>query len=500
MRVPTTSRIAPATLLVACLGAWLLPGVRLGLGLALVALGIATALLWATPGPRKPVEIVYGTTALALVATAALRSAPWILAVDLLATAALSAMAVAGARSWTHTFAAPFVVLGHLFRVPGVVAAPLARLLRGREFARVAPALRGSAVATVLLVVFGGLFASADAAFARIAGDVFVPEWDISLLPYRVTVFVGVALACGALILTRIAAVSAMAGTDAGTSDALWSAPRRRATVVEWAIPMLVLDLLFAFFVAVQIAVLFGGSHHVLTTEGLTYAEYARQGFFQLLAVAALVLVIVAVVVQVGRPVDRSERIAMQALLGALCCLTLVVLASALVRLQLYEATYGLTRLRVSVHASIYWIAGVFAIVMVAGAVWKSTLLPRVLVAFTTAALVAFTLVDPDALIARRNVERFEDTGRIDLGYLASLSEDAVPALAELPPESRDCVLSALALRRDTMTPDPWNGFNASRTRAREVLAGLDLPLSFDETGDRCRAAATDYGLVGGAR
>ena len=489
MRVPPPSRIAPATLLVACTGAWLLPGARLGLGLTLVAVAIAAAIVWATPGPRTPVEIVYGATAVALVGTAVLRSAPWVIAVDLLAAASLAAMAVAGARSWAESFAAPFAVLRRFIQVPGAITSPVARLVRGRDLSRVGPVFRGTAVASVLLVIFGGLFASADAAFARIAGDVFVPQWDISLLPYRITVFVCAALVCGALILARTAAPASVTGTDVTTSDALWSSPRRRAAVVEWAIPVLVLDLLFAFFVAVQVAVLFGGQRHVLVTEGLTYAEYARQGFFQLLAVATLVLGIIAIVVRMGQPSNRSERVAMQALLGLLCGLTLVVLASALLRLQLYEDTYGLTRLRVSVHATIYWLAGVFALVMVAGAVWKATLLPRALIAFTTAGLVAFTLVNPDALIAQHNVNRFAESGQIDLGYLSTLSADAVPALAELPPASRDCVLSLLALRRDSASPDPWNGYNVGRARAREVLSDLNLPLSTEESESRCLTA-----------
>ena len=56
--------------------------------------------------------------------------------------------------------------------------------------------------------------------------------------------------------------------------------------------PLGVLDALFLAFVAVQATVLFGGHAHVLETEGLTYAEYARQGFWQLLWVSALTLLV----------------------------------------------------------------------------------------------------------------------------------------------------------------------------------------------------------------
>lgn len=47
------------------------------------------------------------------------------------------------------------------------------------------------------------------------------------------------------------------------------------------------LDVLYAFFLAVQCAALFGGADY-LARAGISYASYARSGFFQLVAVAAV--------------------------------------------------------------------------------------------------------------------------------------------------------------------------------------------------------------------
>ena len=68
------------------------------------------------------------------------------------------------------------------------------------------------------------------------------------------------------------------------------SEPRalRRLSRAEWVIPLALLDALFLAFVIVQLAVLFGGHDRVLRTTGLTYAEYARSGFWQLLAVGGV--------------------------------------------------------------------------------------------------------------------------------------------------------------------------------------------------------------------
>ena len=76
------------------------------------------------------------------------------------------------------------------------------------------------------------------------------------------------------------------------------------------------MNLLFALFVAVQLAVLFGGDGYVRATAALTYAEYARSGFAQLVAVAALTLAVAALAFWVSDPdrriaahnVERFER------------------------------------------------------------------------------------------------------------------------------------------------------------------------------------------------
>ena len=87
-------------------------------------------------------------------------------------------------------------------------------------------------------------------------------------------------------------------------------------------------------------------------------------------------------------------------LLGALCVLTLVVLASALTRLGLYMDAYGFTRLRLTAEAVILWLGAVFALLLIAGAARRRGWLPRATVALTAAAMLAFAVSDPDRRIA----------------------------------------------------------------------------------------------------
>jgi hypothetical protein len=234
-------------------------------------------------------------------------------------------------------------------------------------------------------------------------------------------------------------------------------------------LPLALLDALFAVFVAVQVAVLFGGHEHVLRTAGLTYSEYARQGFWQLLAAAALTLTVVSGAVLFAATPRRADRLVLRLLLGVLCALTIVVLVSALSRLRLYEEAFGLTRLRLLAEAVAVWLGGLFALLLAAGLVARlRRVLAPVAIAGTGLALLVFSLLDPDGLIAQRNVERWRDTGRIDLAYLRTLSADAAPELVSLPPSLRSSTLEPL--RSELAAGEPWSSFNLSRRRARDLL------------------------------
>ena len=123
------------------------------------------------------------------------------------------------------------------------------------------------AVSVALLVVFGSLFASADAAFADLI-DQAVPDIDGGTVARWIFVFAVSAFVLGGAAFLR-----------AGPPDltGLEQAGKRRVARLEWAVPLILLVLLFAMFVAVQLTVLFGGSKHVLDTDGLTYADVYHQ-------------------------------------------------------------------------------------------------------------------------------------------------------------------------------------------------------------------------------
>jgi hypothetical protein len=434
----------------------LVPGHRLGAGMVLAA---AVAAVAATP--HRALRSAWGggfaVVAAGLVAVAALRDAEWVVGLCLVGALGTWSLLLSGGRTWMGV---AMGAVGLARRFPAAlpwVLRPLAAA-GGERRSAAAPALRGAAAALVLLAVFGGLFLTADAAFRELLGRLALPAPGPLLVGQVLT---------GVLVTGLVAAAAAVAAApDRGRRLDAYAG--RGLRPVEWVLPLMVLDLLFTAFVTVQLTVLFGGRDHVLRTSGLTYAEYARQGFGQLVATAVLTLAVVAVCARVVPRDPQSTRL-LRLLLGGLCLLTLVVLASASRRLGLYEQEFGFTRLRVSVDAAIAWLGVVLLLVLAAGVRMRAHWLPRAVLLSAAAGLLVFALADPDARIADRNVERFAATGDLDTAYLATLSLDAVPALQALPEPQRSCVLGGLVGR----TGGGWRSANLARVRAAEALRGV---------------------------
>jgi hypothetical protein len=429
-----------AGLAAALAAAVLLPNGAPGIGIVLVALLVAAA---ARLGAGASPDLwIFGTGAVALAGMAALTDAGWLLAIDLVAAVLLGTIAVAGPR-----LAAPIAPVLALRAAPAVVPRPPATVV---------PVARGVALVGVVMLPFAALLVSADAAFAALAGDLPLPS--LSALPFRGVLFVAVLGGSLGLGLVR----------SPSHAQLTFGLPRALSPI-EWILPLSALVALFLAFVTVQVTVLFGGRDHVLQTAGLSYAEYARSGYWQLLAAAILTLAVIAAAVVLADTPQRKHRITLNGLLAAVCSLTMVVLASALHRLAMYEGAFGLTRLRLGAEAFAWGLAGLFALIVVAGVLPLIRHFARIALAAAAGGLLAFSLSNPDGTIARHNIDRWKKTGRLDVSYLQTLSADAAPSIAALPPGLRGEALRPLATR--LAAGDGWASFNVSRRRARGLLA-----------------------------
>ncbi|MFG3639637.1 DUF4153 domain-containing protein [Micromonospora sp. NPDC047762] len=422
----------------------------------------ATARPGATGAPGRAVQALWAAATVALVAVGTVRAAGWLFALCLLAAAVTAALAVTGGRS-------PLGMLVAVTLPPAATVRALPWAARGVRDTRPAGSgvgfgriLTSLAVSAVLLTLFGLLFSSADAVFAELVTGLLP---DISLpgvigWAFRLVV-IGGGLLGGAYLISRPPDL-----------EGLRPRPSRPVHRLEWTLPLVLLDALFAAFVLVQLTVLFGGAGHVLRTAGLTYAEYARGGFWQLLAVTALTLLVIAVAARRASQATRADRLLVRVLLGTLTALSLVIVASALYRMQVYADAYGATRLRLVVATMELWLGLLFLLVGVAVVRLRAEWLPRLVIGTAVLALLGLALVNPDRLIADRNVDRYLETGRLDVGYVSGLSADAVPALARLPDPMRICALTQIAAEQ------PRDGLwatNLGRLRARAELDTIPL-------------------------
>jgi len=423
------------------------PG-RLDLALWIAALLLSVvALMRAGLGAPPPDAAWLAGAAVILIPGLIWRDSEAMLALNFGALLGLAALAAHGSgRLPLRTAGVTDYVLGGLETIGTVAAGPVPVVLSAvqwKELPIAAPAKRAVGIAMGLLVaapvvlVFGALLGEADPLFGRAIQRI----WSLDLEPvleHALPIGMSAWVAAG---LTRTIAVR---------DGWLRRPPRTVDTIgfVSIGTAVAAVAILLLVFILFQARTLFLGAERFQAVTGLTVAEYARRGFFQLVSVAALSLPLLLLAEWLLERRDEALR-PFRVLAAVMLILLLLILASALHRMRLYTAHFGLTELRLYTTAFMAWLAVVFvwfAATVLRGR--RSRFAPGALVAaFGT--LVLLNVANPDAVIARVNLERAAVKGDLDTAYLARLSADAVPTLLtgmrRLDPANR-CSLT-LALR-----------------------------------------------------
>jgi hypothetical protein len=343
---------------------------------------------------------------------------------------------------------------------------------------RAVPVLRGILLALPVLLVLAALLASADPIFSQALGD-FLRLFNLEKLTEYLFRLGYILVAAYILAGIFVYAFTRSQPRDLIGLEKPWLAP-----FLGWTEAVIVLgsvDGLFAAFVLFQVRYFFGGQANI-HLQVYTYAEYARQGFGELVAVAVLSLMLLAALSVVTRRSAGVERRIFSSLNILLVGLVAVILVSAFQRLLLYEDAYGFTRIRSYVHVFMVWLGVLLASVAVLEALRR----PRAFAMAALAAVVGFSatlnLLNVDALIVRQNVTRAVSGSELDGDYLAGLSDDAVPALVSAFSGAsegtlRDNLGKVLACRmqlQEMNRPDPsWQSFNLSTYWAAAALESV---------------------------
>ena len=210
---------------------------------------------------------------------------------------------------------------------------PWRDLIRNSDSKRWAGLVRGLVITLPLLLVFGGLLTSADAAFGQLVSSLFVWQFDGQVITRLLLIFLWFTFACGVLRLS------------AKGAQPLRAITLPKLGLLEIGMVLGALNLLFTAFIAVQFGYFFGGNANVTALTGLTYAEYARRGSSELIQVVALTLPVLIAALHLREATLKASltvRVLSSITLGLLC----VMLISAWQRLELYRAAYGLTEIR----------------------------------------------------------------------------------------------------------------------------------------------------------
>jgi len=476
---PRSRRVA-IILAAGAVGALALPLGRVGIGWLLTGLAVASA-AWSVRLAARPVgarergsgpadrwfRAAMGAVAVALLAVAGVRAAGWLVALCVVTAAGVGSYALVGGARWVELLRAAVelpaeAVRASLATIGGARPAPY-RSVADRS-AGAYPRWRaavGVLLGVALLVVFGALFRAADPAFARL-----LTTWAGAMSVVEI-----VRAACALALVTAVTLGTTnllLRGTSPAREPARAERAPANADWVEWAVPLLMLDVLFGVFAYIQLDIVFRGHTFVLGPGGPTYASFARTGFAQLLVVTLLTLGVFAALARWAGRGSRGRRALLRVLGGALGVFTLLIVASAVRRMGIYAEAYGFTRARLLADAAEVWLGLVFVTILVAGVRLRATWLPRAVLAAGVAVLLGLVALNPDAYVARTVIGRYHHDGHLDAVYLSTLSADALPQINTLPEIDRECILALVA--RDLIERDPWYGWNAGREVARASL------------------------------
>lgn len=390
--------------------------------------------------------------------------------------------------SWRYSILAFFqVTIAGWIEAPLVVL-PLASKYLGnwqpRDSERWQAVGRGLLIAAPVILVFGLLLGSADLVFAQTLYVVigwFIPD-NISAL-FEQIIIIGFISWFG-LIAYR----SMLFGPSRGAIDSLQqqpaiidpeAEPTRPLGIIEAGMVLGSVVALFAIFCLIQFQYLFGGENNI-SSQGYTYSEYARRGFFEIVAVSILTMTLIIALNSKTRRNTPQEENTFVTLSGIMISLTGVLLIAAFRRLDIYIDEFGFTRLRVETQVFIVWL-GILFTVLLADLIRKQNFLRPAIIVCGIGFILTLNVMNLDGFIASRNISRFEDNGKIDIDYLVNdLSYDAIPAVATLL-DSDDLDEYDSEYLRQSLGFELWKlrrnadersglGYHVSYSRARSAL------------------------------
>ncbi len=321
--------------------------------------------------------------------------------------------------TWLFAILRYGVSLIGLFPVPFRHAAVYAKSGKASKSKNVLLVLSGICASIPLTVLVVWLLGSADAVFSSLISRLFRDFFRLGTLISICAGSLFAAVVFYSILCTRFAPPKAGKEVCRKNGNPLAAVSFLGAIV-----------LFYGDFCAIQIYCLFLRQGSL--PESMTYAQYAHQGFYQLVFVVFINLALVLGFLKYIRP-----TLLLRLTLTFLSICTVIMTFSAAYRMVLYVASYHLTLLRLLV----LWFLATVTVLMagIFRLIFKDDFpLFRYGLVVISVFYVALAFARPDAVIARYNLTH-ESVSNSDLYYLQSLSADAAPALLEYLPTEESC-------------------------------------------------------------
>lgn len=338
----------------------------------------------------------------------------------------------------------------------------------GNKYGIAMKVLIGLGISLLLLLVVLPLLARADVVFGHFLREIPRMMFDWKSIERLYRLFLIVMFSC-----IGFAYLWSLFGERKEIADTAAPAAGQKL-VWDGIILVTVLTLVnvvYAAFTFVQISYLFSGMQAVLP-DGLTYAEYARNGFNELVMVTIINFIILLSTMHLASRAQPTIYRIVQVLLSLLTVCTSFMLYSAYYRLSLYEQAYGYTHSRLAAHAFMIFLFVLFVIALLK--IWRNNF--SLIKYYAIAGLIAYVIlnyINMDMIIAKNNIARYHETGRIDIDYLSELSYDAVPVIMELMKDKAVATPLSYRLqdkREELHEVKSWQSFNLSKARAKAWL------------------------------
>ena len=233
-----------------------------------------------------------------------------------------------------------------------------------------------------------------------------------------------------------------------------------------------ILNLVYLVFCYIQISVLFMRTGNM---GDFDYASYARQGFFQLMAVSVINLVIILITSkrnEINKKLNYTKVMNL-----CLSMFTLIILFSSFYRMYLYEQEYGYTFLRLMVYVALI----TEAILIIPTVMYILDMKINLTKTYFVVIIIMYIIVNYmniDNVIAKRNINRyFEDTSgayELDIEYLGTLGIDAAGEIKRLENEENKMIRKQVEFYLNQVESEVkdinFQNFNINRLMVKRML------------------------------